>query len=230
MGKVTIIGHRGAMAYAPENTLSSFEKAVQLGAEVIEMDVHLSRDGEVAVIHDEKVNRTTNGRGLVSQMLLIELKKLRIKRTEQIPTLAEVLGKFKGRCQFNVELKGEGAALPALDIVKKCGLLKETIFSSFDGPQLVRIKGKDSRARVAFLCEEKKLNMLAIAKSLKAEAINPKKKLATPELIKNAHESGLKVNVWTVNRAPAMTKYIEMGADGIITNKPDVLKKLLSGV
>ncbi len=222
-----VIGHRGAMAYAPENSVSSFETALNMGVQVLELDVHLSKDEEVVVIHDDTVERTTNGRGNVREMTLDELKSLKLKNGERIPTMSEVLDMFRGKCTFNVELKVPDVTIPAYNIVTEKGLLSNVLFSSFDGPQLLELKMKDEASRIAFLCKDKKINMITISRSLKAESIHPKKKLVKPDVIEKAHANGLKVNVWVVNRPSAMERFIKMGVDGIITDKPDVLAEVL---
>ncbi|MCK5309480.1 MAG: glycerophosphodiester phosphodiesterase [Thermoplasmata archaeon] len=228
MPEVSVIGHRGAMAYKLENSISSFEEGLKMGAQMLEFDVHLSKDGEVIVMHDERVGRTSNGRGHVGQLTLKELKALKLKNGENIPTLHEVLERFRGRCQFNVEIKGKGVNIPAYEVVKKLGMIDDVLFSSFSGPILLKIKAKDKNVRLACLSNESKINVIKIAKSLKAEAIHPKNNITTKKLIQNAKAEGLEVNVWTVNRVSRMKKLIEWGVDGIFTNKPDMLTKVLN--
>ena len=228
MPEVVVIGHRGAMAYEVENSMSSFEAGLKMGAQMLEFDVHLSKDGEVIVMHDERVGRTTNGRGLISHLTLKEIKAMKLKNGEKIPTLHEVLERFKGKCQFNVEIKGKGVNLSAYEVVKKLDMVDDVLFSSFSGPVLLKIKSKDKNVRLACLSNESKINVIKIAKNLKAEAIHPKNNITTKKLILNAKVEGLEVNVWTVNRPSRMKKLIEWGVDGIFTNKPDVLMKVLN--
>ncbi len=113
------IGHRGAMGYAPENTLGSFAKALELGVDGIELDVHVCKSGEVVVIHDERVDRTTNGKGQVKEMTLKELKELDAGKGERIPTLEEVLDFVDRRAFIDIELKAEGIGNSVADIVRK---------------------------------------------------------------------------------------------------------------
>ena len=228
MSKILNIGHRGAMAYRPENTMSSFELAIEQGADMFELDAKLTLDGVVVVMHDNKVNRTTNGRGRISQMTAAELKELTIRETEKIPTLEGVLDRFGDRCEINIELKAKDVGIPSYELVMKKQLVQKVVFSSFDGMELARVKNRDDKARLAFLCEDRKLNMVSIAERLGAEVLSPKHKLTKPELVKKAHAAGLKVNVWTVNSPKKMQKFIDMGVDGIITNKPDVLNTVLT--
>jgi len=228
MPEVIVIGHRGAMAYEVENSMCSFETGLKMGAQMLEFDVHLSKDGEVIVMHDERVGRTSNGRGLINHLTLKELKAMKLKNGEEIPTLHEVLEHFKGRCQFNVEIKGKGVNISAYEVVKGLDMVDDVLFSSFSGPVLLKIKSKDKNARLACLSNESKINVTKIAKNLKAEAIHPKNNITTKKLVLSAKAEGLNVNVWTVNRVSRMKKLIEWGVDGIFTNKPDILVKLIN--
>ena len=227
MSDVIVIGHRGACTYAPENSLESFEKAIELGADLIELDVHLTGDREAVVIHDEKIDRTANGRGKVRDMSLETLRTFKLKSGEKIPTLAEVLERFSGQCGFVIDMKAKFAELPVYEAVAEKGLLSGVIFSSTDGTQLLELKVKDKNTRLAFICGDKKMNFIKIATSVKAEAVHLKAKLVKPEVVEKAHSEGLKVNVWTVNRPKKMIKLIDMGVDGIITDRPDVLMGVL---
>ena len=228
MPEITVIGHRGAPHHAPENSIESFEKAIELGASVIELDVRLTMDCKVIVIHDEGVERTTNGRGEVGEKTLEELSGFTLKNGEKIPTLADVFERLAGKCRFIIDMKSESVEIPAYEIVLERGLMSDVLFASFHGPQLLNLKVRDGGARVAFACQEKKMNMVKIGKSLKATAVHPRAKLAKPVLIDGAHAEGLDMNVWTVNKPRHMRKFIDMGVDGIITDKPDVLIDILS--
>lgn len=227
MVEVMIIGHRGAMAYEMENSINSFEKGLKMGARMLELDVHLTFDGQVVVMHDERINRTCNGRGYVSQLTLKEIKDMKLRDGQNIPTLEEVLARFKGRCQFNVEIKGRGSSLPSYEVVKKLDMVDDVLFSSFYGPSLLKIKTKDKKARLACLSRDRNINIIRIAKNLKAEAIHPVNRITTKKLIDNAKGEGLDVNVWTVNWPWRMRKLIEWGVDGIFTNKPDLLVRVI---
>lgn len=229
MAEITVIGHKGAPHLAPENSMESFETALKLGVGAIELDVRLTKDGEVVVIHDGGVERTMNGRGKVKDKTLEELRVLTLKNRERIPTLAEVLEKFAGKCKFMIDMKAEFVEISAYEIVRGKGLISDVLFASLDGTQLLDLKVRDKNARVAFSCKDKKINMLKIGKSLRAAAINPKARLVRQELVDKAHAEGLDVNVWTVNKPRQMKKFIAMGVDGIITDKPDVLIQILNG-
>jgi len=227
MRKILIIGHRGASAHELENSMSSFETALEMGAHMLEMDVRLSIDGEVIVIHDENVKNMCGTKGQVDRMLLMEIKKLKLKNGEEIPTLREVLERFGGQCQFNLEIKARDAGIPALKIVRELDMLDDVLFSSFSGPWLLIIKARNKNARLACISRDRKLNIVQVATSLGAEAIHTRGRITTVELIEDARAEDLKVHVWTIDRVSKMRKFINMGVDGIITNRPDILTKLI---
>ena len=236
-----IIGHRGAMGYEPENTLRSFQKALDLGIDMIELDVHVCGSGELVVIHDEKINRTTNERGLVAQKTLSELKKLDAGQGEKIPTLEEVLNLIKGRAKVNIELKGKNTALKAGEIVKKYNMENDVIFSASSlKPLLIAQKQlpEVSRALIYISIEKPflqklfnifslmifpltKLIMIKLAQKAKADYIHPARSLTTKGLVKKLHELGYKINVWTVKKAEQAQKMKKLGVDGIFMNYPD---------
>ncbi len=221
------IAHRGASIHATENSRDAFQKAIKMGAHMLEMDVHATIDGEVIIFHDDNVKSISKRKGHIDKMLLVEIKKLKLKNGEEIPMLREILEQFKGQCQFNIEIKAQGASLPALEIVRELDMLDDVLFSSFNGPWLLKIRSREKKARLACISTDKKLNIIQVAISLKAEAIHPRDKITNQALIDEAKTEGLKVHVWTLDKAPKMKKFIDMGIDGIITNRPDVLTKLV---
>lgn len=149
MPEVQIIGHRGAMAHAPENSMEAFEAALEIGVQMLEMDMRLTGDGVAVIMHDEKVDRTTNGRGKVGEMTLNELRDLKLVNGERVPTLAEVLERFKDRCLINLELKEQNVVIPAYDLVSEKGMVSDTLFSSFNGTRLLGLKLKRPTSRIA---------------------------------------------------------------------------------
>ncbi len=234
------------MGYEPENTLRSFEKAIELGADIIELDVHLCKSGELVVIHDEKVNRTTNGRGLIADMALAELKKLDAGNGQIIPTLEDVVdfvGSWRGtrakpglckRVAINIELKGAGTALPVASVLYKLyrSGWKEDQFlvSSFSIDELQQFRNTDSVSRVGLILDKSifgiwgsKINIFDLALTLKCYSIHPSVRLTTPKLVREAHSNGLKVFVWTANSSADIRRLIKMGVDGIFSNFPDRL-------
>ena len=234
--KTLILAHRGACGYAPENTMEAFKLAVEMGADGIELDVHFTADGEVVVCHDEKIDRTSNGQGLVTDYTLAELKEMdfgyHFNGSEgkgiTIPTLDEVyelvapLGMI-----VNVEIKSANPdiAKACYDIAKKHGMSDRIIYSSFNHFQLQVMKDLDPDARIAPLYNFNMANPWNYAADINAYAIHPRHVQIhrLPEFVKNCHEKGIHVNVWTVNDEDETKFLLEAGVDAIITNYPDVL-------
>ena len=231
------IAHRGASALYPENTLSAFIAAAELGADMCEFDVRMTRDGEVVVIHDATVNRTTDGRSRVAAMSAAAIKRLDAGarfgaefRGERIPTLAEVaqaLGaRCDGRCGMDVELKAPGLEARVCDILRGCGAMERAIVSSFDWDQLKIVAQQEPRLRLALLGEKASAALLDAAAAMHAFAIAPRFDIADAALCAEAHRRGLAVYVWTVDNAPTMGRLIAAGVDGIMTNNPKRLREL----
>lgn len=220
------IGHRGAKGYEPENTLIAFEKAINLGVDGIELDVHVSFDNELIVIHDETVDRTTNGKGEVNQLSLKELKALKIEITEKIPTLTEVLDLVNQRCFINIELKGIGTAQPVIQLIsyyisEKNWDYNNFIISSFDWKMLEETHSLDSKIKIGVLTEESIDTALALAKKINAFAIHPNYELLSKENVILMQQNGFEVYPWTVNSENAIQKIKSFNVNGIISDFPD---------
>lgn len=241
--RFTVIAHRGASAYYPENTIESFAGAIKLGAEMIELDVQLSRDGEVVVFHDEKINRCTNGRGKLAAYNLAELKNFDAGswfapkfKGANIPTLNEVLDLCRNQIAVNIEIKTEavtdkitnGIEEKCLDLVEKHGMRPHVVFSSFDQRALKHLKEIDPRVSVAVLYDKKTYNdklPSEIVGSLEADSFNCAQKELSKKRQADLRAHGIPVNVYTVDLKSGMRELLEAGVDGIFTNKPDVLRK-----
>ena len=220
------IGHRGAKGYEPENTLIAFEKAIHLGVDGIELDVHLSSDNELIVIHDETVDRTTNGKGEVNQLSLKELKALKIENTAEIPTLTEVLDLVNQRCFINIELKGIGTPKPVIQLIahyisEKNWDYNHFLISSFDWKMLEETHSLDPKIKIGVLTEESIDNALAFAKNINAFAINPYYKLLSKENVILMQQNGFEIYPWTVNSKNAIQKIKSFNVNGIISDFPD---------
>lgn len=220
------IGHRGAKGYEPENTLIAFEKAINLGVDGIELDVHLSADNELIVIHDETVDRTTNGKGDVNQLSLMELKALKIEITQEIPILTEVLDLVNQQCFINIELKGIGTAQPVIQLISHY-ISKENwdynnfIISSFDWKMLEETHSLDSKIKIGVLTEESIDKALAFAKKINAFSIHPDYELLSKENVILMQQNGFEVYPWTVNSENAIQKIKSFNVNGIISDFPD---------
>ena len=216
------IGHRGAAGHAPENTLKSFMAAIGLGCDMIELDVHLCASGEVMVIHDDTVDRTTNGSGQVSELSLDELKRLDAGAGEQVPTLVEVLDLLKDRVLLNIELKGLGIAEPVYRILTLKGWRNEDFMvSSFNWGMLREYRDLNLNARLGVLSFNNHEEALAYAQIIDADSINLYHKLLSQEYVDEVHRNGFKIYPWTLNNAEDIKNAINLGVDGIISDYPD---------
>ena len=231
------IAHRGASGTFPENTLSAFRAAIDAGADMCELDVQLTRDGAVVVIHDDTVERTTDGKGEVAKLTLEELKRLdagaKFKgsaiKGERIPTLDEVFSVTSGKCGLNIELKAGGVENLVAQIMQARNAFGDSIVSSFDWDYLKKIQQLHFNIRVGLLAEEKPVDLMMNAVAMRAHSINPRWDMVTADLCKAAHERGLKVYTWTVDADARMRALIECGVDGIMTNFPERLRTVQGG-
>ncbi len=217
------IGHRGARAYEPENTLRSFRRALELGVNAIEFDVRRTKDGELVVIHDNKVDRTTDGKGLVNELTLKEIKELNTEKGEKIPTLEEALDFLDRKVKLLIELKETGFEDKVLEVIKSKGLEDNVIIISFHEEALRRIRELSDKIETGLIYVKHK-NPIKAALSLKAQYLLPLYRFTHSTLIKKAHENGLKVIVWTINTLEEAQEYARKGVDGIASDKPDILK------
>jgi len=217
------IGHRGAKFYEPENTLRSFRKALELGVDAVELDVRRTRDGELVVIHDAEVDRTTNGKGLVSELTLEEIKSLDAGKGEKIPTLEEVLNFLDKRVKILMELKEAGIEDAVLKLVREKGLENNVVIISFLENALRRIRELDKNVETGLIYVRHE-NPVKTALELGANYVMPHYRFVHSALIKRVHENGLKVIVWTVNNEEEAREYAEKGVDGITSDRPDILR------
>jgi glycerophosphoryl diester phosphodiesterase len=228
------IAHRGASGTAPENTLTAFRAAIAAGAAMCELDVQPTRDHALVVIHDDTVDRTTDGQGAVKEMTLAELKRLDAgarfapRRDEPIPTLDEVFAATADQCALNIELKSGQVEEEVVALMRKWKALETSMVSSFDWVRLARVRELEVAVRIGVLAEKNLPRMFDAAAQLSAYAVNPRYDLVTSELCNTAHARGLKVLVWTVDVPELMRLLIGCGVDGIMTNYPARLQEVLS--
>ena len=220
------IGHRGAAGHEPENTLRSFERAIGLGVDMVELDVQVCGTGELVVIHDETVDRTTDGSGLVKETPFEELRSLDAGNGERIPTLDEALALLEGKAGVNVELKSLRSTRPAFaSVVKALGRpgwgAEDVLFSSFHLGELTELRKISAEARVGVLVSGDPTMVLEFAALVDAYSINPNHRRINQEFIEEAHGVGLKVFVWTVNEPGDIERMKGLEVDGIISDYPD---------
>jgi glycerophosphoryl diester phosphodiesterase len=248
--QIEIVGHRGARDIAPENTLAGFEKALATGVDMIELDVHLSKDGELVVIHDANLDRTTNGQGTVREHTLAELKELDATAqytgpglfgAQEIPTLQEVYDLVPDDVQINVEIKtsGDGSRYPGieervLEVVRSNEALAQTVVSSFDFPTIQEIQRLEPElATYAIISQgyfyeqgllgRRPKNVAAdlVAHGFAQVAVN--KEYLSKDLLSELQQAGLVVGVWIIDDVKEMMHFAELGVDRITTDRPDLL-------
>lgn len=245
-----ILGHRGASGYAPENSMEAFRMAIEMGADGVELDVQLTKDGEIVVIHDETIDRTSNGTGYVKDHTLAQLKALNFNyqnRTDpwnpgkqmlgeviypqyekvEIPTMREVFELFAPTDKIiNIELKTSIVLYPIeeklLELTKEFGMENRVIFSSFNHYSIMKIKELMPEAETGFLYEDGVMDMPAYAKKHGVEGLHPALYLLQyPGFLAECKEKDININVWTVNAPEYMAMCAQAGVHAIITNYPD---------
>jgi glycerophosphoryl diester phosphodiesterase len=221
------IAHRGAMGHAPENTIASIQKALELGAPCIEIDVY-SVNGDLLVIHDERLERTTNGKGKLWDHDFGYLRSLDAGNGERIPTLAEVCGEIDGRACLNIELKGANVAADVVYFIQNmldpdvsCWRREQLLISSFDHRALEQVHKLDPSLNLAALGYSIPTSYAHFAQELGAIAVNPSLELIDQVYVDDAHARGLKVYVYTVNEPEDIQAMATMGVDGVFTNYPE---------
>ena len=218
-----IIGHRGAAGLKPENTLAGFRHAAALGVDAVELDVHLA-DGRLVVIHDARVERTTDGTGAVAALPFAALRALDAGAGERIPTLEEVLDALPPDIGVNVELKGAGTAEPAARLLGASGQsTRPLLVSSFDTTELARFHALRPSIPCALLAERWRRGLRATAAALDAWSIHLADRCATPARIAAARRWGRQCLVYTVNDVQRARQLRDMGTRGVFTDFPDRL-------
>ena len=222
------IGHRGAMGYAPENTLKSFKKALELNVDAVELDIYVCKSGELVVIHDDKVNRTTNGKGYVVEKTFEELSTLDAGEGEKIPKLSEVLDLIDRKVKVNIELKGVKTAKPVHELIEKYVKNKgweydDFLISSFNHYELKKFRKLNPKIKIGALISGIPIGFSKFAKMLNIDSVNLCFEFINQEFVDDAHNRNLKVYVWTVNDSDDIERMKTFGVDGIFSNFPDRL-------
>ena len=221
------IGHRGAKGHITENTIASIHKAIELGADGIEIDVFLCKSGEIVLFHDKTLEKLTNGYGNIEDKNLEELRKLKVLNSSySIPTLEEVLKSIDKDVFLNIELKGRNTAQGSLDLIRKYIRknkieLNNILFSSFNWEELKDLRSLSDKVQLALITEEDPLLAIDFAIQLNAVAINPNYKDLNKKNISKINEKGLKIYTWTVNSKIQIDRLKALNVNGIITDFPD---------
>ena len=230
-----IYAHRGASGYAPENTLEAFELAMEQGAHGVELDIHLTRDQQIIVTHDERIDRVSDGTGLISMLSVKDIKKYLFNKPHpqytqaRAPLLEEVLELLKpGGLEVKIELKNsrvpyEGMERRCVELVEKMGMGDKVIYSSFNHHSMSRLKAIAPKAVCGLLYDCCPLDPAGLLAASQMDALHPHYSdlLLNPEAYRLVKERGGLVHVWTVNDDREMRKVMDLGADILITNYPD---------
>ena len=221
-------GHRGAMGYEPENTLISFKKGLELNVDAVELDVYVCKTGELVVIHDDKVDRTTNGTGYVIEKTFEELRSLDAGKGEKIPTLQEVLDLIDKKVKINIELKGANTAKPVAGLVdqyikEKGWSVAHFMISSFNHYELKIFNDLNPEVRIGALITGIPIGYAEFAEKVNASSVNLCIEFINQEFVDDAHKRGLQVYVWTVNDEDDIATMKALGVDGMFSNFPDRL-------
>lgn len=235
-----IIAHRGASGDAPENTLAAFRLAMDQGADMIELDLHQSKDGVLVICHDLKLYRTARVKKTIKQLTLKELKRLDVGRWfhprfsgETIPTLEEVLKLTENHIRLNIEIKQGSPFYPGIEerlveLLESSRMLESVQVSSFDDHALDTVRVLNPKVSIGVLAERGDIKQLIRkASDLSASSLNLYTRLVTPALIQEAHRHKLQVYVYTINQVRLINYYLLMGVDGIFTNFPGRLAQRL---
>jgi len=225
------MAHRGASTYALENSFEAFNKAIELKAPMIETDIQESLDGHLVLMHDGNLDRTTRSKGAIKKMTIDQIKSIKLRNNEDIPTLDDILKLLGEKVRFNLEIKVENVEKKVNDLLNQYKLVDKTIISSFSFTTLKNLHDLNPQLHLAFLTfmpwpvlrvrySFKKLQTTGI------EAINPIAKLLSKTFVEQAHAQNFKVYPWTVDvKAEFLKLRDEYQVDGIITNVPDILSK-----
>ena len=249
MPRTMLVAHRGGAGLAPENTLAAFESGIAQKADAVEMDVHLSKDGEVVVIHDPELSRTTDGSGNVADLTLAEIRKYNAAAKfkgapvgpQKVPTLQEVVDLVNGRVALQVEIKvkPDGTRYPGIeqkvvDILRTANMIDKTVIISFDWPTLQAIKAIEPRLKTGALATSNVFNnvkdLAIIAQQVKAvgaDYMGPEKSYLTADLLAALRQQGIGGGAWTVDDPAEMRKLAALNPDFLTTNRPDLLREVL---
>lgn len=216
-----VIAHRGASAHEPENTLRSFRRALELGATAIEFDVRKTRDGHLVVMHDETVDRTTNGKGRVSVMALSELRSLDAGLGERVPTFEEAIEMIGGKALLVVEIKVRGLWADVVQTLRKEGSLGQALIISFLAEEIAELKRAVPEVKAGVLFRGAPREAIGRASAAKADVAGFRHDALSSEIVRDAHTAGLRLLTWTVDNPEIARAVASRGVSYIAANAPD---------
>jgi len=230
---ILIIGHKGASLITPENTLKAFQKAIELKADYVEFDIHITKDGEIIIIHDSDTFNATGVKGLIKDMNLDQIKNLDAGEGEKIPTIRELISIVRKKIGLQIEIKSINLLDKLIHILREENLISTSIVSSFILNELLKLKLLEPSVKVGLLLSADLVRPKLIKRKIEKIAknnfysIHPPFNTTDKEIVDFAHNFGLKVIVWTVNDREIMEKLIEIGVDGIITDDISLANEVL---
>jgi glycerophosphoryl diester phosphodiesterase len=230
---ILIIGHKGASSIAPENTLKAFQKAIELKADYVEFDIHITKDGKIVIIHDSDKFNATGVKGLIEDMTLDQIKSLDAGEGEKIPTIRELISIVRKKIGLQIEIKSINLLDKLIHILREENLISTSIVSSFILNELLKLKLLEPSLKVGLLLSADLVRPKLIKRKIEKIAKNNFYSIYPPfttinkEIVDFAHSYGLKVIVWTVNDREIMENLIELAVDGIITDDISLANEVL---
>jgi len=218
-----IIGHRGAAELAPENTLKSIRAAIESNVDMVEIDIAVCGTGETLLMHDDKVDRCTDGKGYIADLSFDSLRKLDAGEGELIPTLQEVINLIDGRLPLNIEIKGKGSSDEVAQIIQneidnKGRSSADFLVSSFDHSELACFKTLCPGIRISPIISCHPVKLASLAEDMGAWSLNMKREYVSREIVEDAHRRGIKVLIFTVNHPEELSRMKKLNIDGVFTN------------
>jgi glycerophosphoryl diester phosphodiesterase len=238
-GKTLVVGHRGALGYAPENTMPSFEKGIACGADVLELDIHVSLDGKLVIMHDSDVNRTTDGTGPIEEMTLAQIKKLDAGKKfgiqyagTRVPTLYELVDWARDKIPLAIEIKGDPFPTPGVEekliqLLREYNLILETIVISFHHECMRRIKTIEPALATGLLLMGELVNPIQVLKSSNADSLRPGWQYWSKDKVDLIHKEGYIASTWNADIQPVMDRLAPMHLASIGSNYPDKLREFI---
>ncbi len=222
-----VVGHRGAAKVLPENTLKGFRYAIDLGVDRVECDVHLTSDNQLIVMHDDTVDRTTNGTGPIRSFDFAAMRALDAGDGEQVPTLDEVLETVHGKVGLLCELKGAGVEEAAVETVRRHGMEGEVVFTSFHLERLARVRSLGAYYQLGAILPDPTAAEIQTARDLRCVGVGVHYKNLSLRIVDAVKSAGFELRAWNPDTLPEMQAMIALGVDGLGTNRPDILMEYL---
>jgi glycerophosphoryl diester phosphodiesterase len=221
------IGHRGAAGIEPENTLRAIDASIECGMDAVEVDVRRTKDNYLVIMHDEKVDRTTNGSGYVADMTLSELQELDAGKGEKIPTLQQVIDTVKGKCKLLIEIKEPTTEVKVAEMIERNNFQNGCYVISFYHPIVRMVKAYSKKLHTGVLFVGEPVDAVGMVKEAHAEIAVANYRSTTPAMVSKLHNANLKIFVWNCDKEEDIQRMEKLGVDGIATNRPDVLAEVL---